>query len=57
MVVLKQYVIEDVKFEGKAYYKKNKKVVNSKTYGMLCLPHWLIGQRFDVILIPVEEKK
>ena len=50
----KEYPIEDISLNSRGYIRKNRKVVNSKTFGMLTFPERFIGQTFDVYLIPKE---
>lgn len=57
MVRKKEYPIEDISLNSRGYIRKNRKVVNAKTYGMLTLPNRFIGQAFDVYLIPVENNE
>jgi len=51
----REYIIEDVEFKGKAYKRKDRVVLNHKNCGIITLPIWMIGKKFNVILEPVEK--
>ena len=50
-----QYILEDVKYEGKAYKKTKRKVIRGSSSGIIFVPLRFVGQEFDVILIPKED--
>jgi hypothetical protein len=52
----KEYILEEVNFSGKAFHRENRIVRNHKTVGALFLPDWMIGTKFDIILIPHNEE-
>jgi hypothetical protein len=51
-MAIKKYIPQDVEFNGRAIYMKDKKVINSSTYGMITIPTRFIGEDMDIILIP-----
>ena len=52
----REYKLEDIKFEGKAYKRDNRIVRNHKTMGAIFVPTWMIGQKFDIILVVKDDK-
>ena len=51
----REYQIEDIEIKTKGYIKKDRKVLrNGKKgkYAFITLPVWMVGNKFDVILIP-----
>ena len=51
----RQYILGKVEFSGEAFRRNNRKVLNHSTCGVITLPLWMIGQEFDLILIPKEK--
>jgi hypothetical protein len=52
----REYKLEEIEFKGQAYKRANRTVRNHKTMGAIFVPTWMIGNKFDILLIPKNEK-
>ena len=52
----REYKLEEIEFKGIAYKRKDRTVRDHKTMGAIFVPTWMINQKFDILLIPKNEK-